>query len=262
MTPPAGCDEFGRDLGPFIDGELDGTRMLRMSRHLEVCDECASALEDIELIGRSLRTLAPAETPLAAFDSLASTVVSRVRAESAVSWRATLRRGLDDWHWAIVGGGSIAATFVSTSLLSVMLAFGPAPQREDSLSALTTDLASPAGFLFVFASPTGDAGQDVMMLQVENGRPAAPRLVSDLVVSREHQPVTEAELVERFQRVVTRHGRVMSLESLGPEQRVVAEALLDELTRLRSRQSESRARSFQVHEMRLVTSTVVSARRS
>jgi anti-sigma factor RsiW len=257
-----GCDAFGRDLGPFIDGELDGTRMLRVSRHLETCDECAAALEDLEQIGRSLRRVTPTDVPLAALDGLAADVLSRVNAESAVSWRATLRRGVDDWHWAIVGGGALVATFVSTSLLSVMLAFGPAPQREDSLSALTTDLSSPAGFLFVFASPTGDAGQDVEMLQVANGRPAAPRLVSDLVVSREHGSVTEAELVERFQQVVTRNGRVVSLESLEGERRMVAEALLDELTRLRSRQPGSRVRSFQVHEMRLVTSTVVTAGRS
>jgi anti-sigma factor RsiW len=257
--PLAGCDAFGRDLGPFMDGELDGTRMLRMSRHLEICDECTTVLADMRIVGHSLREI---ELPQVRFEALASTVVSLSRAESAASWRATLSRGLGDWHWAIVGGGSIAATFVSTSLLSVMLAFGPAPQREDSLSALATDLSSPAGYFFVYASPTGDAGQDVMMLQVENGRPAAPPMVSDLVISREHPSATEAELVERFQQVVTRGGRVLSLESLGPEQRLVAEALLDEITRLRSRWVDPATRSFQVHEMRLVTGTTVTAKRS
>jgi anti-sigma factor RsiW len=257
-----GCHAFGRDLGLFLDGELDGARMLRMSRHLEVCEECTSALADMRMLGHTLREFAPADPSLSAFDGLAASVVSRSRAESAVSWRATLSRGLGDWHWAIVGGGSIAATFVSTSLLSVILAFGPAPQREDSLSALATNLSSPAGFFFVYASPTGEGGQDVQMLQVENGRPAAPRLVSDLVVSRSHSSATEAELVDRFQQIITRGGRVVSLESLGPEQRVTAEALLDEITRLRSRRMESTARSFDVYEIRLVTGTSVTAKRS
>jgi anti-sigma factor RsiW len=259
---PAGCHAFGADLGPFLDGELDGVRMLRMSRHLETCEACTSALADMRLIGGTLRDMAPADPPLAVFDGLASSMVSRTRAESAVSWRSTLSRGLDDWHWAIVGGGAIAATFVSTSLLSVILAFGPAPQREDSLSALATDLSSPAGFLFAFASPTGEAGQDVQMLQVENGRPAAPRLVSDLVAPRSHASASEAELVDRFQRIVTQGGRVLALESLGPEQRASAEALLTEITRLRSRDTEPPARSFDVYELRLFTSTSVTAKRS
>ena len=257
-----GCDAFGRSLGPFIDGELDGVRMLRMSRHLETCDDCAIALEEMQSVGQLLRDVPPAEPHQELFAGLAASVVSRSHAESAVSWRATLSRGLDDWHWAIVGGGSIAATFVSTSVLSVILAFGPAPQREDSLSGMMTSLGSPSGYFFVFASPTGQPGEDVRMIQVENGRPTAPRLVSDLVVSREHMPATEAELVAWFQQTVTRDDRVVSLENLGPDQRVVAEALLDEITRLRSRHSESHGRSFQVHEIRLVTSTGVSAKRS
>jgi anti-sigma factor RsiW len=258
---PAGCSAFGRDLGPFLDGELDGARMLRTSRHLDVCEPCSLALADMRLVGHALRQATSVESSHVVFAGLAASVVSRSRAESAMSWRATLSRGLGDWHWAIVGGGSIAATFVSTSLLSMILAFGPAPQREDSLSAMATGLSSPAGYIFVFASPTGAAGQDVMMLQVENGRPAAPPLVSDLVVSREHQSATEAELVDRFQQIVTRDGRILSLESLGPELRATADALLDEITRLRSRRMESGARSFDVYEIRLVTSTGVSAKR-
>ena len=256
----AGCDTFGRELGPFLDGELDGTRMLRVSRHLDECDDCASALEDMQVVGASLRTAAPFETPVATFDGLASTVVSRARAETAVSWRATLARGFDDWHWAIVGGGTIAATFVSTSLLSVLLAFGPAPHRDDSLSAMVTNMAEAPGYFFVYASPTDASDQDVQMLQVDNGRPVAPRLVSELVVSREHQPVTEAELVALFQRLVMRDGRLVSLDHLWPEQRRAAEALLDELSRLRLRRGGFFSRSYQVHEMRLVTS--VSATKS
>ena len=259
---PPGCEAYARDLGPFVDGELDGSRMLRMSRHLETCDECAAVLQEMQSVGQVLRDLVPADPPATMLDGLATSVISRSRAESAVSWSATMSRGLDGWHWAIVGGGAVAATFVSTSLLSVILAFGPAPQREDSLSAMMTDLGSPAGFLFVYASPTGEQGQDVVMLQVENGRPAAPRLVADLVVSRVNGSATEAELVERFQAIITRGGRVVSLDSLNPEQREAADALLDEIQRLRSRQAETTGRSFQVHEVRLVTSTGVSAKRS
>lgn len=260
MTP-SGCTEFEYDLGPFVDGELDGARMLRMSRHLEDCAECARAMADLQRLGRALRRAGAIEPPLETFAGLAASVVSRTRAESNESWRSRLTRGCADWHWAIVGAGSVAATFVSTSLLSVVLAFGPAPQRDDSLSALMTDLGSSSGFLFVYASPTGAAaGREVRMLQVENGRPAAPPLVSDLVVSRSYQSAPETELVNHLRQVITRDGRIVDLEDLGPQQRQAAEALLDEIRRLRSSPRSPVGRSYNVHEMRLVTSTGVSAK--
>ena len=258
----AGCSRHGRELGPLADGELDGVRMLRMSRHLDECGECAAALEDMQAVGECLRELASADAHQTNFAGLASSVVSRARAESAVSWRATFARAVDGWHWVIVGGGAVAATFVSTSLLSFILAFGPAPQREDSLSAMANGLSSPAGFFFVYASASDEPGQDVLMLQVENGRPAAPPLVSGLVVSEAHRSATEAELVARLQEIIVHHGRVVSLDALGAEQRQVAEALLDEINRLRARDTAPVGRSFNVHEMRLVTSIGVSAKRS
>ena len=91
-------------------------------------------------------------------------------------------RAFDDWHWAIVGGGSLGATFVSTLLLSVMLALRAGARRGDSLSALLTNLGSPAGALFVCASPTGDATGRIV-LQVENGRPTASRTAVALMSS-------------------------------------------------------------------------------
>jgi anti-sigma factor RsiW len=260
MNSLPACREYADQLGPFLDGELVGARMLRVSRHLDECENCAAALEELGQCGEVLRAIGSRE-PAVCFEALAPSVVSRSRAERDLSWRAMLTRAVDGWHWAIVGAGSVAATFVSTSLLSFILTFGPAPQREDSLSAMATNMSQPAGFFFVYASPDGEE-QDVVMLQVENGRPAAPPIVSDLVVSREHQSATEAELVDRLHQVITRHGRVISFESLGPQQRLTADALLDEITRLRARQTSSPARSFRVYDLRLVTSTGVTAKRS
>jgi hypothetical protein len=252
---------FRTDLDAFVDGELDGARMLAASRHLDECDECAEALADMQSVGRALREKLHREPAPDAFAAMTATVVSLSRAESDESWRTWLTRGCDGWHWAIVGAGSVAATFVSTSLLSMMLAFGPAPQREDSLSALVDNLGSSSGYLFVYASPVEDrAGQDVVMLQVENGRPRAPRLVSDLVVSRSNQTASEAQLVNHLLQIVTHSGRIVVLDELSPQQREAADALLDEIMSLGARRN-SPGRTYNVHEMRLVTSTGVSAKR-
>lgn len=257
-----GCPGYRRDLEAFVDGELDGARMLRASRHLDECKACAGAVAEIQAVGRTLRGASP-DLPPQLFAALAASVVSRTRAETAESWQTWVLRGCTDWHWAIVGAGSIAATLVSTSLLSVVLAFGPAPQREDSLSALMTDLGTSPGYLFVYASPTGEsAGQDVVMLQVENGREKAPPLVSDLVVSQANRTASEAQLALHLQQVITRAGRIVSLDQLEPQQRKTAEALLDEILRLSAGRRSPVGHSYNVHEMRLVTSTGVSAKRS
>lgn len=258
----AGCPTYRHELGPFIDGELDGMRMLRTSRHVETCAACASALQEMKAVGEALRETVPGDQASDLFDGLAATVISRTRAEQAESWQVTIARGCADWHWAVVGLGSIAATLVSTSLLSFVLAFGPAPQRDNSLSQLATNLGSSPGFLFVSASPSGYyGGDDVVTLQVENGSPVAPRMVVELVASQAHRTASEADLVYLLQQVSTYDGRILSIDELGPEHRLVAEALLDEIRRLRATGRSVGGRSFNVYEMRLVTSTGVSAKR-
>ncbi len=113
----------------------------------------------------------PSESVPPELDGLASTVISRTRAESAESWPGIFRRAQEDWHWVIVGAGAIAATFVSTLVLSAILAFGPKPDRADSISAFYTNFRTPAGDLYLLATP---AGRDQEPIWVnENGGPAA-----------------------------------------------------------------------------------------
>src|SRR5690606_39191752 len=97
-----GCDAYGHDLGPFVDGELDGGRMLRLTRHLEECDACAAALEEVQQLGRILRESSPVDARPGRFDGFAAGVVARSVAERSMSWRATWERAIDGWHWVIV----------------------------------------------------------------------------------------------------------------------------------------------------------------
>lgn len=258
-----GCAAFADELGAYLDGELSGARMLAVSRHLAGCPTCTSQVENDRVLGHTLRAASPADLPPGILSGLAGSVVGRVRAESAQSWRGLFERASGDWHWAIVGIGALAATCVTTSILSLILAFGPRPQREDSLSAMITNLGSPAGLLFVYASPDGDYGnQNAVLLQIENGRPMATAMATALAVPASHRLVSEAELVDRLATAVTHEGRVVTLDAMNPEDRQRAEALFDELTRMsmRSTQPVRGRRSFKVYEVRLVTSTGVTAK--
>lgn len=260
MIRRGGCSSIQRDLGAFVDDELGGAERLSIARHLQECGVCAAEAQALRGLGDLLRAGAPVEVHQDDLAGLASSVVSRFKAESQASWRAFLERACDGWHWAIVGAGSVAATLVSTSILSLILAFGPAAPREDSLSALMNNLGSPAGYFFVFVSPVGD-DEDTSLMQVENGRPTASRMVTALAVSASHRQTTEADLVLELATMVTHEGRALTLSTMGPEARRRTVELLEELEqkRLRSMRRGDSKRSLNVREVRLVTS--VTAKR-
>src|SRR5690606_16056376 len=135
----------------------------------------------------------------------------------------------------------------------------PSRIREESRSATGDGLTGPTGYFFAYAPPSCAPGQGVVMLQVANGRPAAPPRVSALVVSRANEPDTEAALDPLLSHVIIRDRPLVSIDALSTQQRLTVEALLGEINRLRARTIVP-ARSFQVHEMRLVTS--ISAKQS
>ena len=221
------------------------------------CERCRARLDEITEVGDLLRGLPDRGLP-AEIDGLAGRVVSRVGAESAQSWQRLAERAFDGWHWSVVGVGAIASTFVVTSLLSFLLAFGPGPERDDSLSALINNLGSSPGVLFVWATP-GPGGDSVVML-VDNGQPQPDMFTAGLAEASGYRMPTEREMVGALADAITRRGRVVPLESLRPDERRYAEALLNGLSRLRWSGPASGAGRVVVHEVRLVTGLSVTAK--
>jgi anti-sigma factor RsiW len=255
----AGCVGIRRDLEAFVDGELSPARRAVVMQHLESCAGCAGHFDDLAGLGDELRAAArDRDARCPEFAGLASSVIGRVRAESAMSWRARVTRACDDWHWAIVASGSLTATFVSTVIVSIILAFGPAPAREDSLSALMANLGAPAGMLFVCATPSGTT-QDAILFQVDNGQPAASRMTAQLA-EMACRPVSDADVTGKLAKAVTAaSGHALSLETMHPEQRRYIEGLLTEI-RARATQPPVVSRAVDVHEVRLVTGMAVVAK--
>lgn len=176
------CFDVTARLEAFVDDEMHGRERFDIARHLEACESCASGARTLRGVGEALRqgvlTDADVDRRLLGFDAR---VLGRVQAEETMSWRHWADRALDGWHWAIVGTGSVLGTLLSTSLVSLVLAFGPAPVREDSLSALMGNLASPPGYMFVLVSAVSD--NELALLQVANGKPAASRMVAALATA-------------------------------------------------------------------------------
>lgn len=227
----ASCGRVRGYLGAFVDGELAGTERLLVAHHLNECHQCAGEEHAIRELGDQLRTAAPLG-PVLDLSGLAGGVISRVRAEQAQSWRALYRRALEDWHWVLVGAGSVTAGCFSVAFLSALLWFGPSPQRADSLESLLNNLGASAGTLLIVATPVG-RNQDSMLMQFDS---AAVGFESGgpVRVPLGLSGPSERDLVEALaETMVAPDGRMSDLRSMPRVQRQRAETLLDEIQQLR-----------------------------
>jgi hypothetical protein len=225
------CGAIANQIEAFVDGELPGDDRLLVSRHLMTCGSCARTAEAHRTIGEALRRAAqdaPASSELA---GLASGVLSRLQAERSQTLRARLERGVDDWHWLLVGSGSLAATFVVTLFVSAVLVAGPVPERKDSLAGVYNNMSSSAGMLFVVGTPVGD-DRNSMLLPVaganeDSSNPAPAVVPTDLGFA------SEGDLVRALAEAVTQNGRLVELASMPKENRAYAEKLLGDLSHMR-----------------------------
>jgi Putative zinc-finger len=249
------CEALRHHLSAFVDGELAGGDMLRVAEHLAVCRECAREADDIRGLGDELRDAASQMAP-AQLAGLADGVVSRARAEEAQSLRAILARAIEDWHWAVVGLGSIAATSATLLFVSMLLTFGPAPPSPESLAALMNNLRRPAGTVILMATPIGHDQEATLML-LDNGDTdvEGPGLGT---LPPEFTTQTDRDLVEALTDVVTNKGQLVNLNAMQPDARRYAEWLMDEISRIKS--SPARTPGLKVHLVGLVTTTGVTAK--
>jgi hypothetical protein len=246
------------DLAAFVDGELRGASVLRLLDHVERCEACAAVVADLRALGESIRLAAPGDPAPPELDGLASTVTSRTRAEHAESWASVLRRAQEDWHWMVVGAGAVAATFVSTLVLSAILAFGPKPDRQGSLSSYITSLnhRTPAGTLYLVATPVGEDREPLVLQVDEHG---APRTVVYATWYAERSR-NEADVVDELQQIVMRDDRAVAFDRMTPERRRQTEVLLGEINRFRTSGPLPYGVSLAVHEVRLFASASVTVK--
>jgi hypothetical protein len=246
-----------RDLAAFVDGELRGASVLDVISHIKACRECAAEVAYLRSLGETMRATMQGESGPQELEGLASTVISRTRAESAESWAAILQRARDDWHWMIVGSGAVASTLLSTLVLSAILAFGPKPDRSDSISSYYTNFGARAGDLYFLATPLGQ-DQEPVWLDETGGLASSSRVVhASWFVTRAR---AEAELVGALQDAVTDGGHTVALNRMTPQRRRLTESLLAEISRYRTTGPIPRGSPLEVHEVRLEASARVTAK--
>jgi hypothetical protein len=251
----ADCDLIRDDLDAFSDGELRGDELRRVSEHLSSCRHCTDEMLARAAVGESVRG-ALGMNPVSVPAGLASGVVARVRAESALSWRAMLSRAVENWHWAIVGGGAVSATCASALLCSALLVFGTAAPQTDSLSAIGTRLMESPGVMYAEVALPGQP--DLMLVQLATS--AEPSEPYPSVFSRDWND-EERLMVNALAETLARSGGKVDWLSMSAEARKQTEWLLNNILRLRSGEpAVGPYGALRVYRLHLITNTEVTAK--
>ena len=254
----ADCDLIRDDLDAFADGELRGDDLRRVSQHIESCRYCTDEVHARRAVGESVRG-ALRSPAFALPGGLASGVVARVRAESAISWRAMFSRAFEDWHWAIVGGGAVSATFVSALFCSALLVFGTAAPKADSLSALGTRLRESPGVMYAEVWREGSARPEFMLVQLATSAALSEPYPS--VFSRDRDDEERQMVSALADSVLARNGGIVDLASMSVEARKKTQWLLDNIVRMRSTEPVvGPYGALRVYRLHLVTNTEVTAK--
>lgn len=229
MVPYLGCEHAREMLQAFIDGELSVEDQVATETHLRWCRTCTAHVEDLRLIGDSIRDGAagtPSDVHHREIGTLQGRVLGRLRAEREQSFAVQVRSLYDDRHLLWAGLGATMALVVCLfGTMSVLQA--ASVERPDSLAGVLESLANP--------------GSDRNPMLLDGRIVQAPRGVDDTPALDQ---LTEDEAVFALAAVVTREGRIANYEVLPAESDAVIRTrgtapaahvttLLDKVTRSR-----------------------------
>ena len=202
MIPYLDCRAAQELLEPFVDGELAVNDQVALESHLRWCRVSAARVEDMQLIGASLRVtscaLRAADETDDSLTSVRSEVLTRIQTEREQSMWTQMRGMCDDmrFFWPAVGASFALAAclFVAVTVVSLTTEENP-----DSLAGMIQLLANP--------------GSDANPMRLDGAMAAPPRALGDEGLAL----LPGDDAVVALAAVVTREGRVSNYEVLFSE---------------------------------------------
>ena len=187
-----------------MDGELAVPDQVALESHLRWCRVCAARVEDMQIIGASLRVtscaLRAADGTDDSLASVESEVLTRIQTEREQSTWSQLRGMCTDmrFFWPAVGASLalVACLCVASAVVSVTSA-----EKPDSLAGMIEMLANP--------------GSDENPMRLDGAMAAPPRALDS--AGLESVPGDSDDAVFALAAVVTREGRVANYELLFAE---------------------------------------------
>ena len=229
MTQYVGCDHARTLLEGLIDGELSMADQLAVESHLRWCDTGALRVEDMRLIGASLRATSAArpadDVDEGALTVLTESLLVRVRTERAQSFASRVREMVTDSRLLWPALGATASVLLCVAAATSVLRASTI-QEPDSLAAMISALGSP--------------GSEMRPLRPADNGISFPRLSENdgMRASGTIEQIPEDDVIYAFRTVIGRDGSLSDTELLSgddtplADRRAVARALAQEMALL------------------------------
>jgi Putative zinc-finger len=220
MIPYVGCEYAREHLDAFVDGELSLDEQVAVESHLRWCRTCSARVEDVHLIGDSIRlgSLVPRadDDEARVVSDLHSSVLIRVRTEEELSFGARFRDMFTDMRllWPALGA-SMAVTIGLALALSVLQR--ASIERPESLAMMLDTLADAGGERNPLM-PGNSARVDRLFLRYVDsdyaGGISVPRASDNGAV---FEGIPEQDATFAVAAVISRDGRIANYELLKSE---------------------------------------------
>ena len=143
MIPYLGCDAARDLLEAFVDDELAMADQVAVESHLRWCRTCGARVEDMRLIGASMRVGAQRSTgapeEVRALASVQAEVLTRIRAEQEQSFRMRVREMFEDMRfWPALG----ATAALVACLCTAGIVLHAANRDSDSMAGVMESTAN------------------------------------------------------------------------------------------------------------------------
>jgi hypothetical protein len=217
-----GCEQARELLDGFIDEELGVDEQVLVESHLRWCRTCAARVDDLRLIGASIRRGAavqePADDDLRALAARHAGVLTRIRAEHDMSLAVRWREMFVDMRllWPAIGATTALVIGVAVAFSVLRSA---AQESPESLAAMISTLSQPGSEAYPLTPDNGVRSVNAGLQQyVDENRPSAgislPRSLDDGSVL---EGFGHEDAVFALSTVVSRDGRIANYQLLSEQ---------------------------------------------
>jgi len=151
MTPYIGCDYARARVESLVDGELAMDQQVAVESHVRWCRTCAARIEDLQLIGQSIRRRTAAQHADPELEcrlrGAATQVLGRVGVERRQAVLTRLREQLTDLRLVLPAAGATLAVVLAIGVALAVLQWTSVEVRAESLAARIEMMGSPGSEL-------------------------------------------------------------------------------------------------------------------
>jgi hypothetical protein len=219
MIPYVSCEQARDLLEGFFDGELAVDEQVAVEAHLRWCRTCAAHVDDLRLIGASVRGVpgtSVTSDDAYALASVQAGVLARVRAERDQAFRTRVRVSFSDMRLLFPALGATLALVLCFSLTYSVQVTASSQFTELLLARARPRLVdvTQAPYAVAMLEPSADPGSDQNPLRLDDAYASPQLLDRERAMSSLLEGIKDDEAVLTLATIVSRRGRIENYELL------------------------------------------------